>query len=516
VAGKAAKKVDVAVIGGGVAGCYFAARHGEAYPDRSVGVFEASARVGGRLRSETGDGQELPIELGALSFNGAHENLLGLLSWLGLETTPIEFVRERYYLRGRRLSEASFSDGALTPYQLSAGEDGKPPLQLLLYALSRIAPDLDRLWPFAPVADPSATVFYLRKLHANGMPLWRQSFWSVLTNVLSHEAFALIGAGFGNCAPFGAINAYDAIWTLLWEAQSSKPHFRLMRGYQSLPLALKETCGPNVSFSARFRLTQVRTLPQGFRLHFTTATGEDSVDADALVLALPRRAIERIGFDEELIGECFYRDLRSVEPIVASKLFLRFDCGWAQREDLVAPSPSVSKINAAYTDLPLRQCYWHAPSARDDACWLMASFADQRTAPFWSAFAPGCAEESAATPADELMRAPASMIESARKQLAAVYGRADFIEPSKAFYVDWGASPHSGAWHAWSSGVKSWEVRSRIRAPNPKRAFFICGETFAQAHGWVEQTINDVEVCLERHFGVARPNWVRADYPFEH
>ena len=46
-------KVDIAVVGAGVAGAYSAWRLRSAYSNRKVSLFEVSDRVGGRLYSKT-------------------------------------------------------------------------------------------------------------------------------------------------------------------------------------------------------------------------------------------------------------------------------------------------------------------------------------------------------------------------------------------------------------------------------------------------------------------------------
>src|SRR5260370_21527717 len=62
-------KVDIAVIGAGVAGSYAAWRLKRARPRASVALFEMSDRVGGRLSSTTVPGlPHVTVELGGMRF----------------------------------------------------------------------------------------------------------------------------------------------------------------------------------------------------------------------------------------------------------------------------------------------------------------------------------------------------------------------------------------------------------------------------------------------------------------
>jgi hypothetical protein len=60
--------------------------------------------------------------------------------------------------------------------------------------------------------------------------------------------------------------------------------------------------------------------------------------------------------------------------------------------------------------------------------------------------------------------------------------------------------------------VRSWEARKQIRSPS--KNLYVCGEAYAQRHGWVEGALNSAEMVVQ-HFGVGRPSWVDRSHMFE-
>ena len=82
--GKLALVVDVAVVGGGIAG--LSAAWESVGSGASVTVFESTDRVGGKLRTETVAGTA--VDVGAESMLGRRPEVQQLLAELRLEPTP--------------------------------------------------------------------------------------------------------------------------------------------------------------------------------------------------------------------------------------------------------------------------------------------------------------------------------------------------------------------------------------------------------------------------------------------
>jgi monoamine oxidase len=515
-------KIDIAIIGGGPSGCYCAYRLAEARPQEAIHLFETSDRFGGRLWSKRlQPNDRVALEIGGMFVSDAHENTAGLIGRLGLDLIRVSWKSGHQYLRGCVLTDDMYSDSAAIPYRLAPAEAGKRPGALALHALTQIVPDLFDLWPFTktgPWGTPMGAARHLRAVRVGGRSLYDWGFWNLLSEVMSNEAIELLAATHGSAAAFRNTNAYDAIWTLMGEAHPGQSHFVVAEGYQQLPLALMQASAHAVTFVPCKRLVRIQMLAEGFRLHFETPAGEESIEARAVILALPKRAMELIDFDEALVDARFYDALAAVCAVPACKAYLLFDKPWWNGSVKLPESTAVDPLTVSFTDLPLRQCYYFAGAA-DGPGVLMTAFADDAAASFWAGLD---SEQYADTrkgewleDGDDSLRASDALIQAAHRQLQLMHPGQVVDRPSGAIFFDWSADPYGGGWHAWVPHVRSWEVRNRIRQPNPQLAFYTCGEAFAQPQGWVEGAINNAEVMLEKHFGVPRPSWVREDYKFE-
>jgi monoamine oxidase len=224
---------------------------------------------------------------------------------------------------------------------------------------------------------------------------------------------------------------------------------------------------------------------------------------------MPQRALQCVEFGEGVLSDRYgFEQLRDhgVHPIPASKLFLSFDTPWRPGVAL-----ECAAVSASYTDLPMQQCYWFGAASTDEPTILMASLADDVSLPFWSALAKAPARNCADGEGSEL-RASRAMVASVRRQLALLYAGETVPAPRGALFVNWRGDPFGAGWHAWSTHTPSWRARRQIRSPAP--GLYVCGEAYAERHGWVEGAINSAEMVVER-LGVDRPSWVDGAYVFE-
>jgi len=75
-------KYDIAIVGAGIAGLYCCLN---AHPDKKIGLFEASHKIGGRI--ETVDMEGFFAEYGSMRFDPSRQFLMQkLIQDLGLET----------------------------------------------------------------------------------------------------------------------------------------------------------------------------------------------------------------------------------------------------------------------------------------------------------------------------------------------------------------------------------------------------------------------------------------------
>ena len=125
---------DVIIVGGGVAGCYAAWRLATQNASKSVLMYEASGRIGGRLYSKRFPNSTVPfVELGAASFLPQLDELMNrTVHDLGLRRILHQVPEEElmYYLRGRYLRKKDLNSSSL-PYNLEEDEKGLLPEELL-------------------------------------------------------------------------------------------------------------------------------------------------------------------------------------------------------------------------------------------------------------------------------------------------------------------------------------------------------------------------------------------------
>jgi monoamine oxidase len=519
--------VDVAVVGGGVAGAYAAYRLTD--PNRTgapptVELYELSDRIGGRLWSVGLDGiDDLPAEIGGMYFSDLHENVFGLINReLGLHSVDVALHRDLLYLRGHRLHDADFSDPTKVPYNLRTEEQSKTAPAILVSWLETLLPDLTSMWPMNASAPRGATIEALRALSPDGRPLHEWGFWNLLAEGLSNEAHQLIVSTIGSTTLFQNWNAYNAIYDIVTNLAGN--YHKLPGGYQQLPEMLASGArdrGASIHFG--HRLERLTSEQGHLILEFATRDGEGrSVRARQVILAMPQRSLELIESPDVLFGTAQFRsDFRSVTAAPAAKVFLAYDEPWWESVPGGPGTVPLTSLAVSYTDLPMRQCYYIGASASSGKALLMASYGDGAAASFWAGFLPSSQWGPDLIPfmssteqlAAQQLDSSAAMIKGITSQLAELHG-VDVPEPIGALFHDWSEDPYGGGWHMWTPFVESWKVTARVQRPNPDHAVYLCGESFSLDQGWVEGAINTTEMMLQQQFDLDRPSWVGPDYDF--
>lgn len=507
--------LDVAIVGGGVAGSYCGYRLAGS---QRVALFEASERIGGRLWSVPLTNGAGIAEIGGMYFRSNQTNVRSLIDHLSLPWEPVEFTRAGQFVRGVTFADVDFPSPRL-PFDLAEGERKSGPSALLAHTLEQIVPGCTDLWPINRTVGRSARATFqrLREVRHNGRPLHAYGLWNVLADVISNEAHALLASTLGAALLFRNINAFDGVWNLLHELGDGRG-LRLKDGYQELPIELvrrAETAGAEINME--HRLSAIARRGEGLELNFVTAGGALVVQrARKVILALPQRALQSIEFDANLFDDpsTFIR-MRdgAVAPMRSCKVFLSYERVWWVEEQ-----GDAAHVSARYTDLPMQQCYYFGRERPEAPGLLMAAYADDVSALFWSQFAdaaaplaPGAERRKSA----DALVASKALVDALRRQLGKMHGIDMAPAPDGAIYFDWGSDPYGGAWHAWAPHVESWKIRPCMRQPNPRLDLFICGEAYSQRNGWVEGAINSAERTLER-LGLSRPSWISdPDFQFE-
>ncbi|KAB2918625.1 MAG: NAD(P)-binding protein [Bacteroidetes bacterium] len=517
----ASKKVDVAVIGGGVAGAYSAWRLQKANGKKSkVALYEYSDRIGGRLFSRTLPGMpNVVAELGGMRYIPETQPLVtGLINYLKLPTKDfpmgnpdpeIGASQNYYYLRGEHLTLEELSIKGAVPYNLSWSEQGMNPDQLQAYVMNVLVPNAKNL-----------TLEDWFKVEVFGTPLYKMGYWNLLNVFLTNEAFSYMRDAGGYDA--NVANA-SAVAQLPVSDFGPTTSFRtLTKGYQDLPLTLAEQFeadGGEINMNHKllsikrlkngeYELVFTRTKTQDFKTHYDNNSDERIVvHADKIILAMPRRSLELIEWDQWQENEFLKNNVGSVLIQHAFKLFMGYDYPWWRALNLWA--------GRSITDMPIRQVYYFGcegdqPGAdpNNTKSLLMASYNDISTVPFWKALQndepyggndkPENKSIDPVPPAQFV--ATQSMVEIAHKQVETMHGQQKLDMPYAAIFHDWSEDPYGGGWHEWKAGYRYDEIIKKMVKPVEDQDVFIIGEAYSNNQGWVEGSLETAEDMMKRYF----------------
>jgi len=495
-----ASDLDVAIVGGGVAGAYAAWRLALARPGLRVRLFEASTRIGGRLHSIAFEqAPHLVVEAGGMRFLQAHRHVSDLATHLGLAARdyPIDREANRMLLRGRNFSLKDVHQGvARFPYSIPDA-DRRPDADFFARAIDHVLPNASRL----SVAD-------WRKIRANYRFKKRLlKDWTnrdLLLQGMSAEELAFSEDASGYDDWIEGETGLDEMDYVFVHDDESKPFHTLVGGYQRLPLGLAARAArAGVGIALAERLVSLRAGDRGFQLAFADPADRlTSLTATHVILALPRRALERIADFPDAQAPRLAALIASVTPIPACKSLLLYERPWWRDHGVVE--------GRSITDLPARQfyCLGSEPSrpASEPAngYGVLMAYCDEKSVRAWQALV----THPTASGFNVLAGDSALAREVHREAQLVIGGTA--IEPLAARFQDWTVDPYGGGWHYFALGHDGALDGEAILKPLADRNLYICGEAYSFAQGWVEGAIERAETVLQRHFGLPAPKWLKA------
>jgi Flavin containing amine oxidoreductase len=357
------------------------------------------------------------------------------------------------------------------PYNLDWAERGMDPDSLLGWAIDQVIPGATKM-------ESKDLRRFLERYQLDERHLYDWGFWNLLARGLSHEAYELSRATGGYDTPLLNWNALDTI-SLNFDLAVGVTYSALSGGYQSLPCTLahqfkeqggKIECGESLE---RFKVDADGRVT----LHLS----DGKVQADALVLAMPRRSLELLDARSPIPGPEggeVRALIESVTPIPLFKLCVAYDYPWWE-------SVGVTQ-GRSQTDLPIRQCYYwatgrarqHDPDNRKSV--LLATYDDGDNVDFWNGYADLNQHPQFETLADERTdaypgsddwndyRATAPMVAEADRQLREMHGLRVSPRPYAAAYKDWAADPFGGGVNFWNVHARSSVVIPRMINPVPR------------------------------------------------
>ena len=531
--------LDIAIVGGGVAGAYTAWRlQRENGAKQSIALFEYSNRIGGKLYTVTLPGQpHVKAEVGGMRYiPDQHIIVASLIDHLKLKTKdfpmgappPVGANCNLFYLRGKHLRLNELADPSKVPYNLAWSERGLGPTNLQIQIMNHIYPRFGDL-----------SLCEQMKIKVFDRPIWKYGFWDLLFRVLSNEGYQFMRDAGGYDANVANANAVTQLPAT--EYGDNTKFLTLRDGYDQLPITLAREFNrgfPGVTPRGKrvfmnYRLAEILLGKGDYRYTLVfepTRTTERKttikegakqlqVRAKKVILAMPRRSLE-------LIRSEFFEDgwLKAHIPSVlrqsAFKLFLAYERPWWRALGLVA--------GRSVTDLPVRQVYYFGTEAEQEGGFpylnslLMASYNDISTVPFWKGlesgeaypgYTPTCLE-SGIKDVMPKMEFPATteMVHVANKQVAELHALPQIPMPYSAVYHTWNQDPYGGGWHEWKAGYRLDEIMCRMRRPLREHDIYIVGEAYSYDQGWVKGALDTAESTLREFFGLKCPPWLDPNY----
>jgi monoamine oxidase len=437
---------DVAIVGAGAAGLYAAWRllSVPGYRTRSIALFDAADRVGGRILSVTLPEVPYVAELGAMRYLPEQIITRSLVEdKLQLQHGDFTFETEGYFLRGKQVSQhaIAFAKAAspaqnVFPYNVDASEKGKTPIELIVLAIQRALrvlqiPNLEA----RPEARGTIVAALLRKLHEldqdtvpsnlvgrftgkewrlikrygciDGRPLYEMEFWDLIRRFLSQEGYNLAYAGGGG---YQYLNAADALVWFLSDFAGS-PYRTIAGGMGKLIDELSNGIIDRVRsppgelgvVNLGWGLREVRRQANRGRsvIRLTFGVGKlgaanvpmKTISATTVILALPQRALKSIKFydfqmergeSNERAAQRFNSCLDTVTPNPLFKACIVYERPWWREEKV----PSCFRV---FTDLPLRHIYHFGAerqrqlsgTGKRSLVSMLLLFVDARYANYW-------------------------------------------------------------------------------------------------------------------------------------
>ena len=550
--------IDIAIVGGGVAGTYAAYRLAESnYGNNNLNIklFEANReeRIGGRLWSYNLKSlPNYPVEIGGVSFHDYQQNVFGLCSKLNLELIDNTFYNgdsHIQYLRGRQFKYEDYENSPdQVPYFLQESEESIRPQSIMLSALEKGIPGftqrLTRLVQSTSKQELNGILGnltqFLRSVEIgsgkNKKTIFKYGFWNFLVENLSYEAYQMLHQSLSSRSFFLSINLYDTLINISKQAIGGGRYKSIKKGYQELPKTLAknfEKLGGEICYSMSLQSLKLDIDEQSNQKTTILEFKDENqilrkVRAHYVILAIPQIAIKGLSPDSCIftLSPSFMNDVNTVSPVPASKLYMTYKYPWWQ-DDFFRNKSLFLDSGSSQTDLPIRECAYL--SSDDGATSLLqASGNDSLFTYFWDAFSQSSrfglrnprvrVPFSPPWPCQENvipeLQVPTDMVFEAQRQLKELHYNYDIPEPLDAIFCDWSDRPFGGGWHAWNPHLKSFEVIPRIRKPVEDCNIYICGEAFSSHQGWVEGALNSAEMVLEQYFGLPRPDWVEPTYDF--
>lgn len=566
------------VVGAGPSGLYTAYRllkDGDLPAGDTVSVYEWSQRPGGRIYTYTfpqdvGGDTGLYCEFGGMRFATdpkfpdataeGHTLIQNTIIDVGLEDSVVAFgssSNRLYYLRGQHVFENDITDVDSLPYHFNDEFHGflksagvKPPYtaDTIIGAIAGVfAPGLGGANEFRQkwctyFANGTVPAGQGTPSFPDGTPIRDIGYWNLLYDQFGDEGYDYVADGNGYSSNVINWNSADAFENNN-DVGSTTKYSRLDGGYSRLFETLAERIvqlGGTIEYGQRL-VSLVEEDDGTTTCSFADVSGtagNQTVSADKLFLAMPRRALELVAagcppdymLNDSRVRYCLEASID--QPSV--KAVLVFDDAWWTGPDcefqpeLMWPNgdqaPAAAQLvgGPTVTDLPLRMVDYFAnnvpggPGETGGPYVLLASYDDMNYVSFWHELE---TEGDWTVPPSDVcqpLHGPTRMPSDSAlagllvKQLAEVHGIPveKIPTPAGVYFQDWGQDPFGGGYHGWASHFNICSVMDNVRAPyasilkEPTQQTYVIGSCYSFDQGWAEGALCVAESVLQEYVGL--------------
>lgn len=480
--------LDVAIVGGGVAGLFAAMRLSG---DRSarIAVFEATDRTGGRLLSlHFPNLTNQTAEIGGMRLRHTDEHALKIVTdMIGKDRLQdFAYPITGYYLREKHFS--TLHDAQALPYALNAQERAV------------VAGGEDLLTHTINALNASA----------DGTALDSVGLWELLLQKRSREAYNYMRDILGYNSPLSNWDARTAIRWFERDFAYKTKYFKLRGGLEQIPRAIaKAFASQGGAIHLNHQLTGLRKRPDaGFDLMFRTDTGETRVAAKRIVLAIPPNAFPALLRSAVFSDNPRFRHaVNSVHKVPLAKVHFAFEQDWWTPRNL--------PVGRVITDLPARQIYRWGVDGTSGHALVMASYHDGEMIEFWEALsdgpafgAPGWIEHATGPDGAPIAPSMRRLLPASDRLVSEVWNQVrkshtlgdDLPAPVAATYQNWGRDPWGAAYHLWGIGAQPKDIIAYMQEPVP--GIHICNEAWSISQGWTNGALQAADEMLVAKFGM--------------
>lgn len=491
------KFYDIAIIGAGVSGLYAAEKlsHSSVFQGKTIAVFEASERIGGRINSVHDVQLGVPAELGCMRYLKSQPlitNLIEVDYSLPIQPFDTGIVNNHiYYLRGKYLDSKNWNN---VPYHLPEKFRGMSPFNILdniiddvkFHQYQRTNKIIKSDWNEIKkeLYYPFEGSLYLKKLQDIG-------FANLISESSSYEVLKFLcdsGEYYAKTINWNASEAFPYSQSVGYKAKDNIEYWCISSGFSSicekLSHSMKEQ-GVKLSHQMELRMISPCRGGEGkYELLFNNKKNNTkcTVTCNRIILAIPKQPLKKLIWTSELggyfYGEQFSQLLNSVRSLPTIRFALVFKNTWWKE--------IFNGLNGhMVTDLPLRHGYYFG-SKKLEKYSVFLSTIDAHMADYW---APYIGDSPSGILSEEVL------IEI-MKQLKLIHKTDKIENPIYGIFSNWSSDFFGGGFHSWNPGYNVSEVMNAMQKPFVSEDIHIIGEAFSQVQGWVEGALSTTENLL--------------------